>query len=228
MVKKLLGERFIAGTNRHDAVLVARKLARNGVVPIVNVLGEHARKKETADAARNEYEQLIRELGGIANARIAVKPSFIGALISSEALYENFSKIAHAAKQNRVSLEIDIEDEGLAHHTCELALVAHTLYGLRARAAIAARLTSDQEIEKLVSQHIPVRLVKGAYANTTNPLHNSTEYIHKRFHKLIGLLLQRGTQPALQRTMPLSFVSSLKKHGAFTKSRTNLKYSFCW
>ncbi|OHA48598.1 MAG: hypothetical protein A2806_00360 [Candidatus Terrybacteria bacterium RIFCSPHIGHO2_01_FULL_48_17] len=196
MVKKLLGGRFIAGTKRQDATWVAHKLAQTGLAPIVNILGEHADRKDAANAARNEYENLIQELRVVPNARIALKPSLIGALISPEILYENFGMLARTAAQNGVSLEVDIEGETLAHHTYDLALLARNQHRVNTRAAVAVRLTQDHEIQKLIAAGIPIRLVKGAYTNTTDASRNNKEYVQTRFQNLAKILLEQGKQPA--------------------------------
>lgn len=221
-------KRFIAGTTRKEVVALAHELSRQGFSPLVNIVGEHAKSPSRAEAATKEYQELVADLAPIISARIAVKPSLIGALVGGNALERNFAAIAESCQRNNVALEIDVENEKLAAKTVALALRAQNEFGIATRATVAARLTPDSDIQKLIAARVPVRLVKGAYANQNSPLYNKTSFIQKRFCALVTKLLAHGTDPAFATHDAALIDFILTEAERLNKSSSDFEFQFLW
>jgi proline dehydrogenase len=128
------------------------------------LLDEYAR---TMDEAQKSVEGNIACIQGIAplqaGASLSVKLSATGSIFDPKASLDHMLKIAREAARNRVPLELDMEGKGSVDLTLAAALACRKEHP-HVMVALQAYLKRTQEdIRRMVSQGIGVRLVKGAY-----------------------------------------------------------------
>jgi proline dehydrogenase len=133
------------------------------------LLGEYAR---TPDEAGTVVEGNISCIRGIAlqaaGASLSVKPSAIGGIIDPGSSLDHVLRIAREAARCGVPLELDMEGKGSVDLTLEAASRCRKEYR-RITVALQSYLErTGEDIPRMVSQGIGVRLVKGAYLGDTS------------------------------------------------------------
>jgi proline dehydrogenase len=133
------------------------------------LLQEYAR---TTDEAHRAVEDTIACIQGIApvrsDASLSVKLSAIGSIFDPKASLDQVLRIAREAARYPVPLELDMEGKGSVDLTLDAALACR-----KEHAAVTVALQSylrrtGDDIRRIVSQGISVRLVKGAYLGDTS------------------------------------------------------------
>lgn len=186
---RILGSRFVLGTNIEAALKQAEKIGKKGYLFSYDMLGEGARTKEQAKEFFNAYMKGAKEIGkagkeesfsyGLPNMSIklsALHPRFElkkKDRILSE-LMPNLKNIILEAKDNNVWVSIDAEES----YRLELSLIVFEellkdkdfenweglgfvvqAYNQRAKDV----LEYLKELSEKYNRKVPVRLVKGAY-----------------------------------------------------------------
>jgi proline dehydrogenase len=148
-----------------------RRRKGQGIRGTLALLGEYARN---GDEARAGVEENIACIAAIASqgidASLSVKPSGIGGLFGRDAALANLLRIAREAGQKGVPLELDMEGKGMVDLTLAAALESR-----KETPAVTVALQSylrrtPEDIRRMVSGGVRVRLVKGAYlGDITDP-----------------------------------------------------------
>lgn len=157
-------KKFIPAADYISAIEVARRLQNEGFVPIINLLGEHLTSREKIEQTFRNYLYLVDALSeaGI-KGKISVKPTQFGLAISKEIYYDYIRRLSRRARNQKISVEIDMEDVKHLDNTLEVFQKIPGEYGIRQ--AIQAYLKrSEEDIKKFIYHRQKVRLVKGAYA----------------------------------------------------------------
>lgn len=166
-----LSGRFVAGLTLGDALAAVQQLNRQGLAASLDPLGEHV---ATRAAAAQAAEQAIAILDAIAavraDATLSLKLSQLGLDVNSHghdvdrdlAAAHLRRVLAAAARQGNV---VCVDMEGSDYTAATLALVEQLhAEGLPVSTVVQAALRrTPADLERLLSQRIGVRLVKGAY-----------------------------------------------------------------
>jgi len=128
------------------------------------LLEEYAR---TMDEAQKAVEGDIACIQGIAptqsGASLSVKLSAIGSIFDPKASLDHVLRISREAARSRVPLELDMEGKGSVDLTLDAALACRKEHPNITVALQSYLHRTGEDIRKMVSQGIGVRLVKGAY-----------------------------------------------------------------
>ncbi|MDD1664757.1 MAG: proline dehydrogenase family protein [Methanomicrobiales archaeon] len=128
------------------------------------LLQEYAR---TMDEAQRSVEGNIACIQGIAplqaGASLSLKLSAIGSIFDPKASLDHVLKIAREAAQYQVPLELDMEGKGSVDLTINAALACRKEHPNIIVALQSYLRRTGDDIQRMVSQGIGVRLVKGAY-----------------------------------------------------------------
>ena len=153
--------RYVAGRDAGDAIAVARRLADAGQRASVDLFGERTEPASAAAVVR-AYQDLCARLAAETDA---------GTWLSLDASHVAFDagaldEIAAAVPPGR-RLQVGAEEAGVAERVLELVLGAAAA-GRPVEATLQANLRrSLRDAERLAAAGVPVRLVKGAYLESS-------------------------------------------------------------
>ncbi len=156
---------YIAGPTLDHAVSKVKELNAQGTMATMDLLGEESMKKEEAEAAVQEYLQIIRTLEEEKlDANLSVKPTQMGLFIDHEFCYQNIRRLVAAAAEYNNFVRIDMEDYRTTTATIEMYLKLKEEFGDHVGTVIQAylRRTSD-DINHLLAHKPNLRLCKGIY-----------------------------------------------------------------
>lgn len=194
----LLTRRFIAGKTLEDVLAVARRLHQQGFRASLDHLGENVGSEAEAAEARAAYESALQALASLGlGATISVKLTQIGLDLGADVCLNNARKLANLARLTGAKVEIDMESSAYTESTLRIVEQLHE-ETRSVRAVIQAYLyRSEQDIRRLNSLRVPVRLCKGAYDEPPEVAMASKAAVDSSYRKLARILLEEGEDPAL-------------------------------
>ena len=167
-----LAKRFIAGYNFETATITIDNLLSNGYDVTIDYVGEMS---STVDDAFTAYAEYVRILTTYQHIDVSLKPSQFGLLIDSphskEVCYTIIQRLAEHARNNNNTIRLDMEDSRVTDDTVELAVRCNV--GCALQANHPDTLT---HMHTLISNNIPIRLVKGAYKENISNIKDIRDY----------------------------------------------------
>lgn len=195
-----LASRFVAGRQAEDAIAAARRVNAQGIQAILDYLGEDVKSEAGAQAAANEYIELIQKINASGvRAAVSLKVSQMGILLSRDLCLQNLRRIARAAARHSILVWFDMEGSRLTRSTVEVFDELRDEFpgvGLCLQAALA-RTGSDYDT--LAKKPFRVRLCKGAYKEPATVAYQERTAVEGNFRMLIRKMLEQtahGTYPA--------------------------------
>ncbi len=190
--------RYVAGDTRREALEVTRRLNEEGFRVTLDYLGEEVADEAQSRAATEEYAGALEEAASLGlNAGVSVKLSHLGVRIDKDLAIENLMAIAARAARVGRFVRVDMEGSDLTETTLEIIRRVHGVHD-NVGAVIQSYLRrSSADIEELIREKIPVRLVKGAYLEPEDVAFQDTEEIDLYFMRLLESLLRDGFRPAI-------------------------------
>lgn len=197
MEKALFGfaKQWIAGDTLDDALSSARKTYKKKMNVIINKLGEYNTSKKIIEETVNEYQTVLLSLkkskieGGI-----SVKPTQVGLLVSIKECIRNFNSIIKTAGLTNSFVWIDMES---SDHTDETLEIYQKLFSSYERLGIALQANlkrTKNDLADLLERGAKVRLVKGAYKESSEVSYKSKENVDENFLNLTKLLFKKGNE----------------------------------
>jgi proline dehydrogenase len=188
-----MSSRFVAGLEIEDALRVADQVNRQGMAVTLDSLGESVTTEAEALQSAEVYHRLLDEIAARKlNSNISVKLTQMGLTLDPQLA----EKIAHDLAQHAAStgnfLRIDMEDSSLTQITMDIVCRLHAKAELRGAVGIVIQsylYRSQQDIERLLSDGIRVRLCKGAYKEPAEVAFPKKSDVDANYVKLSGMLL---------------------------------------
>ncbi len=194
----MLAKRFIAGEKIEDAVTAVRNLNGHGIKTTLDILGENVTSEEMAAKLADLY---IEVLGAIENekieANVSVKLTQMGLDISDEFCFENVSRIIEAARDKGNFVRIDMEGSDYTQRTLDLVYRWADEYDNVGTVIQAMMRRSADDVAKLNSRGIKVRLCKGAYKEPDSVAFQKMEEVNENYIDLMKILLDSGIYHSL-------------------------------
>ncbi len=197
MEKILFGvaKQWIAGNTITDALDAAQNSYKKGMSVIINKLGEYHTSKQLIDTTISEYKTIMSSFRRWkVNGGISVKPTQIGLMKSKKECLSNLETLIRAASQSQTFVWVDMES---SDHTDETIQIYQNLLSRYERVGIAlqANLTrSKNDMTDLLSVGGKIRLVKGAYRESTQIAYKSKQKVDQNYLKLMQLLFEKGNE----------------------------------
>jgi proline dehydrogenase len=193
-----LTSRFIAGSTLERALAVCQRLNGERILVSLDHLGESV---TSLDEARNSRDAYFAALDRIAEmglqATVSVKPTQLGLDFSEPECEANIVRLVERAQAIGSAVEIDMESSQYVDRTLALAGRLHARHP-NIRAVIQAYLyRSQDDIEDLCRERIPVRLCKGAYREASDVAFPKKKDLDENYVRLMVKLLDDGTYPAI-------------------------------
>jgi proline dehydrogenase len=198
-VSRQLTSRFVAGSTVNEGIAVLKKLAREKILGTLDFLGENVTSLEEAGRSRDIYMAALFEIDkNRLPATVSIKLTQFGLDFSEDACLKNVATLVDRARSIGSRVEIDMESSEYTDRTLKLLSCLQQRFPGSVRAVIQAYLyRSEGDIRALSSQHIPVRLCKGAYREPVRVAFAKKSDVDSNYVKLMKLLLSEGTYPAI-------------------------------
>ena len=197
MEKILLGvaKQWIAGETIDDALGSAKTAYKKKRHAIINKLGEYHTSKSQIAKTVKEYQIISSSFrkwkvrGGI-----SVKPTQVGLSISMKECLKNFEKIIKNSRESHTFVWIDMES---SEHTDETIEIYYDLFARYERLGIALQANlkrTKNDLIDLIKNGAKIRLVKGAYNESSKIAYKSKEKVDENFLKLMRILFKEGNE----------------------------------
>jgi proline dehydrogenase len=190
--------RFVAGTAIADAVRVTQSINRAGMNVTIDNLGENVTNPEEARESSKLYHQILDAIAANKlNANISLKLTHMGLDVDENLAREIVSGlVAKAASTTPPGfVRVDMEGSPYTQRTLDFVHELHRMPG-NANAVgtvIQAYLKrSENDVEKLLSEGIRIRLCKGAYKEPATIAYESKNDVDANYIKLMKMLLKSG------------------------------------
>lgn len=195
--------RFVAGTGVEDALRVAAALNQKGLSVSVDNLGENVTNPEEARASAALYHQLLEQIAiRKLNANVSLKLTHMGLDVDPQLARELVSRLVNqaAAITPRNFVRVDMEGSAYTQRTLDFVHELHRAPGNQGcvGAVIQAYMRSaEDDIGKLLSDGIRIRLCKGAYKETADIALQEKSEVDANYVKLMKLLMKSSVYHGL-------------------------------
>ncbi len=190
--------RFIPGLTLEDGLAACARLNDEGILATLDHLGENVTSADVVHASRDAYLRALEQIAarGV-QSTISIKLSMFGLAFSESDCRAAVEEVVQAAHRQDNCVEVDMESIDFVEPTLRLVTGLHAQTGA-VRAVIQAYLRrSEQDVEQLCSQGIPVRLCKGAYKEPEAVAYVTRADVDASYCRLAERLIERGVQPAM-------------------------------
>jgi proline dehydrogenase len=195
--------RFVAGTQVADAIRTAAAVNQFGAGVSIDNLGENVTTAEEAQASANLYHHLLDEIAARKlEANISLKLTHMGLDVDKDlAIHLVRGLVARAAGMSPKNfVRVDMEGSAYTQLTLDFVEDLHRMPGNAG--CVGAVIQSymrraEDDIGKLLSQGIRIRLCKGAYKEPPEKALQDMAEIRKAFLACTRMLLDGGTAPAV-------------------------------
>jgi proline dehydrogenase len=193
-----LTSRFVAGHTLEREVAVCQRLNQDGYLASLDHLGESVTWLGEAESSRDAYLSALDRIGKLGlGATVSVKLTQLGLDFSASDCEKNIERLVARAAEVGTAVEIDMESSMYVDRTLALVRRMHARYG-HVRAVIQAYLhRSEDDVQGLCGDGIPVRLCKGAYQEPSSVAFPRKSDVDRNYVVLMQHLLKKGLQPAI-------------------------------
>jgi proline dehydrogenase len=197
--KHSFARRFIAGETIDEAIAAARVLEGRRLLITLDYLGESVGSAEEASAATREYARLIDVIvASDIERNISLKLTQLGVDVDRATCVDNLRRILDPAQRHGFFVRIDMENSPYTDVTLE---VFETMWQQEYRnlgvALQACLYRTEKDVRRMNELGARVRLVKGAYKEPGSVAYQKKDEVDAAFSKLMRLLLDHGTYPAI-------------------------------
>ena len=185
--------RYLGGATVSEAMAVARSLADEGMPVTLAVVGEAAGTPEYADRHLRELLAVTDAVAGSdLDVRLAVKLTGLGLVFDPQLARTHLFSIAEAAAAVGCVVEIDMEQACYVDRTLDIVRAARRTMS-NVEAVVQAELyRTAGDVRALIADHIPARVVKGAYKEGRTHAYGQPEAIRDSYLDLVRQYLKAG------------------------------------
>lgn len=198
-----LSSRFVAGTGVDDALRAAEAVNRSGRSVSVDNLGENVTNAEEARASAELYHQLLDEIGKRQiNANVSLKLTHMGLDVDEGLARELVTGLVAkaAAMTPRNFVRVDMEGSPYTQRTLDFVHELHRMPGNAGTvgAVIQSYMRrAEDDIRKLLTDGIRIRLCKGAYKESEEIAFQKKSEVDANYLKMMKLLMKSGVYHGL-------------------------------
>jgi len=191
-------KRYIAGTERKDAIAAALELNRAGVGAIIDNLGENVRDEKEAARSVDEYLELLDDIKKAgADSTVSLKLTHLGLDLSFELALKNAETIIKKASTLGNSVRLDMEGSEYTQRTLELFLELRKKHPNVGVALQTSLKRTGKDARDIVAAGGSIRLVKGAYKEPSKIAFQKKTEVDASFESIMKTLLMTKTRPAI-------------------------------
>ncbi|MGM9926895.1 MAG: proline dehydrogenase family protein [Bacillus sp. (in: firmicutes)] len=206
---KMGASQVIAGTTIESAMNKVRELNEQGLVCTLDHLGEFVSSREEAiEATENNVKTLNSIASTGVDSTLSVKLTQLGLDIDRDFCLMNMYQIADAAKRTNNFVQIDMEDYSHCQDTLDILQELCQTYDNVGTVIQAYLYRSEQDVKDL--EGVPLRLVKGAYKESSNVAYQERTKVDENYFSIIVTHLLSGSYTAIA-THDHIIISKVKK-----------------
>lgn len=190
---KFGAKRFVAGDAIDQAITCVQELNKNGMVAMLNYLGEYVYTEEAAEeATRNCILTLdaIQQSG--VDSNLSVKITSLGVDINKELCIQNLKQILDRAKAYGNFVRIEMEDYSHCQLTLDIFKELKQEYNNIGTVLQAYLYRTEEDIDDLNQYKANLRLVKGAYKESSDVAAPKKSDVDKKYEAIIKKHLLNG------------------------------------
>jgi len=188
-----LAKKWIAGVNMDSAIGDAKKANSKGIGAIVNFLGEEIKDSAEADAHTEEYLRLQQSISeNKINGFVSVKLTQLGLGSDDKGMQARLDKIADNATRLGQLLWVDMEGSAFIDATLKTYLAALQKHPGMGVALQSYTRRSEADLKTILDAGGTVRLVKGAYKESSEFVYPSRDEVTASFTRCMETLFERG------------------------------------
>ncbi len=206
--------RFVAGENIESAIKVIKDLNEKGLDVTLDYLGEFIKKEQEANEMADHCIQAIEAISqNQLKSQLSLKLTSMGLDISNEVVLNNMKRILTAAKQYKVFVTIDMEDYSRCEKTLTLFKQLKKEFNNVGTVLQAYLYRTGRDIEELKRFKPNLRLVKGAYKETSKVAFPEKKAVDENFKQIIKAHMLNGnfTAVATHDDMIINYTKRLVK-----------------
>lgn len=191
--------RFVAGETLDEAMVACRDLADSGLAITLDQLGENIEIEAEAQDAVSTYIATLRRMRADGfDPNISVKLTMLGLDFGMHVARSSMVSILDAARDVGGFVRIDMEGSDFTEKTMSLFASLHDDYPKEVGIVVQSYLhRAEEDVRACIERNARVRLVKGAYAEPPSVAFQDRKKIDENYVRLMELLLDHGTFPAL-------------------------------
>jgi proline dehydrogenase len=192
--------RFVAGTGTADALRATEELVGDGLAVTLDHLGEDTVTPEQAEATRDEYLQLLRELAGAQltpAAEVSLKLSALGQRFDEKVAYNHARAICAAAAEAGTTVTLDMEDHATTDSTLDILSRLRVDYPSTGAVLQAYLRRTEGDCRELATTGSRVRLCKGAYNEPETVAYQNRLDVDKAYVRCLNILMSGDGYPML-------------------------------
>lgn len=199
-MSKGIVQRFVAGETLEDALATARRLQENKIGTALDLLGENVTTEGEAGEATGAYIRALEAVieAGLPRPYISIKLTALGLDLSDALAAQNLFRLLKAARAHPDAfVRVDMEGSAYTQRTLDIVRAAHREFGGIGTVLQSALRRTDADLALLISEGIPVRLVKGAYAELPAVAFPDKTDVDTAYVRQMRELLLHGSRPAI-------------------------------
>ena len=188
-----VASRYVAGEKLEDALAVVEKLAGEGAMATLDLLGEEVSERSRAIAAADEYVRMLEAIAARSlTSNVSIKLTSLGLKIDADFCRDNVERIVAAAAAHGNFVRIDMEDHTTTDRTLAIyrgIFARHQNVGVVFQAYMRRTLA---DIAALPAAGANVRLCKGIYIEPRPVAWKGYETVRLNFLEALEKLLSSG------------------------------------
>lgn len=195
---KFGAKRFVAGNEIGQAVETIQMLNNQNMGGIFNYLGEFVTSaKDAEEATINCIKTLEAIHENKLDANLTLKITSLGLGVSKELCLKNLREILSKAEQYNIFVRIEMEDYYHCQLTLDIFKELKTEYSNIGTVIQAYLFRTEQDIEDLNEYNANLRLVKGAYKESSEVAYPKKSDVDQNYEDIIKTHLINGNYAAI-------------------------------
>jgi proline dehydrogenase len=194
-----LTQRYVAGEELTDGIVVAETLNTQGLLVSLDHLGEsvtNGAEARRAVAAYLDALEAIAEEG--VDANISLKLTQLGLDVSREMCVAHLRKILERAQELNTFVRIDMESSAYTQRTLDMHREFWDAGFHDVGIVLQAYLyRTAADVDRAIEMGVPVRLCKGAYLEPARVAFSEKTAVDTNYARLMERLLINGNHPAI-------------------------------
>ncbi|MEO8277167.1 MAG: proline dehydrogenase family protein [Thermoanaerobaculia bacterium] len=188
-----VASRYVAGETLDEALALVEKLAAEGAMATLDLLGEEVTDRARASAAADEHERMFDAIASRGlPSNVSIKLSSLGLKIDPEFCRANVERIVAIAARHGNFVRIDMEDHSTTDATLAIyrdIFARHRNLGVVLQAYMRRTLA---DISALPAEGANVRLCKGIYIEPRAIAWKGYDTVRLNYLQALEKLLERG------------------------------------
>jgi proline dehydrogenase len=189
-----IAKHWIAGETYEEAMRRAERSNSEKVLAIINLLGEDVTAKGETGAATAEYVEILKAIAARRlGSCISIKPTQLGLSIDRKLYEENMNTILNTAKSLHNFVWIDMEGSRYTADTIDSYLDFRKKFDNVGVAIQSYLKRSEEDVNRILDSNGVIRLVKGAYKESSSIAFKRKTEINESFSNLMRIMFERGS-----------------------------------